>query len=774
MLSLSAAMFSAAEGSPLVAITIPVAVFACLTVDRPRRSGLGQGISFVLGLAALWAAGLEFMKGDVEARLLAPSHLLAYFVWIILLQRKEHRHYWMLLGLSVLQVALASLLTSGAWLGLALVTYAVLALWTMGVFTLHRAVERIGGPERIESTTAARSASAGHGWRNWRSTRSSVRNAVHLDPEESIIGWHFAGGAATAAILSLAMTAAFFVLIPRVWSNQIQLFDNSPLAGTRTLTGFTPEITLGDMGEILENDDLVMEIELFDLKTGEPVPAAEYEERLGGADPLFRGQVLEIYEHARWTRSPREIWNRAAQKPGASEALVERIRLQPIGTPMLFAAGRILTCVSWRANEPLLQDRTAGTFRRNDDVDLTREFRYDAFASTARSSRSFAPEAYITDCMGLPPGMRRVAELSHAVVMADGPAHSEVEAVERLEAYLRDSPEFSYSLDLSIEDPRIDPVADFLFNRRRGHCEYYASALTLMLRCVGVPARMVSGFKGGQLNPGTGLFEVRQLHAHAWTEAYVDNQWIALDPTPPARDHSVAALQEKSSGSWSRLRDRWTQVWNQGVRLSKGDQDELVYQPIREGFAGTLQAMREMRGTPASLLQGLRSLLSSPDRWFSWRGGVAAFVLLIVLAALWKVLRWVTTWVGRFRGDVSVMRRSAPLVPFYERFRQLASRAGMERRGAETQREFAASVQRRMQGSTAAAPLAALPEDVVRGYYRVRFGNESLSEAETRELLSRLDRFEAGLPELRRTVSSGPARESRSNGNAAAGVRQGR
>jgi hypothetical protein len=694
----------------------------------------------------------------VEARLLAPAHLLAYFVCIIVLQRKEHRHYWMLLGLSVLQIALAALLSSAAWLGLALIAYATLTLWTMGIFTLHRAVERIS---QAIHEPAPGGRSMGDGWRSWRSAGSFVRNAVQSNPDENVVGWRFAGGASLAAVLSLFMAAVFFVLIPRVWTTQYQLFDNSPISGARTLTGFTSEVTLGDMGEILESDDLVMEIQLFDENTDEPVPPADYHRELGGADPLLRGQVLERYFSARWTRTDAERWTGAPRSTTEGQTLKQHVRLQPLGSPMLFGAGRVLTCIPSQDAELVQKDRNAGIFRRSGEADTSRVFEYDAYSSR----RQYIPQPirsdYESECLRVPPGMERVRELSTAIIAGQQPGVTNArQAADLLEAYLRDSPEFSYSLDLSIDDPSVDPVVDFLFNRRRGHCEYYASSLTLMLRCVGIPARMVSGFKGGQFNSRTGFFEVRQLHAHAWAEAYVDHEWIPLDPTPPARDASVAALQEKSTTAWSRMRDRWAQVWGQGVRLSKADQEELVYTPLREGFSGAIDAVRDLRGTGSRVGEFVRTLVTSPDRWFSWRGGVAAFVLLLLAAGLAGTGRRLARWLRGLRRGTIDQARTGMVVPFYERFRKAAARAGLERRRTQTHREFAGLVDARIRQTQALDALAELPADVTSDFYRVRFGGDVLTDAELAGLQRRLNDFEAGIARFRQNGSA-PLKQDR-------------
>ncbi|MBL8848243.1 MAG: DUF3488 domain-containing protein, partial [Planctomycetaceae bacterium] len=212
LICLSALIFSAAEEQPLVSLTVPIAIVAWALVDRRGIRGLGPGWSFALGLAGVGAAVQEFMTGGVEARILAPSHLLAYLVWIVLFQHKENRHYWILLGLTVLQVAIASLLTTASWLGMAVILYASCALWTMGVFTLYRAVQRVTeGDARSPLDRVERREARPHLPRSQRGVFSAnhfstVQNSVHLDPTERLIGWHFTGGALVMMVLALSLS----------------------------------------------------------------------------------------------------------------------------------------------------------------------------------------------------------------------------------------------------------------------------------------------------------------------------------------------------------------------------------------------------------------------------------------------------------------------------------------------------------------------------------------------------------------------------------------
>jgi hypothetical protein len=102
----------------------------------------------------------------------------------------------------------------------------------------------------------------------------------------------------------------------------------------------------------------------------------------------------------------------------------------------------------------------------------------------------------------------------------------------RLERHLME--QYSFSLDF-VGLTGQAPIDEFLFRHQQGHCELFASSMVLMLRSQGIPARLATGFLGGELNPLTGYYVVRQSNAHAWVEAYLpDEGWTIFDPTPPA------------------------------------------------------------------------------------------------------------------------------------------------------------------------------------------------------------------------------------------------
>ena len=162
--------------------------------------------------------------------------------------------------------------------------------------------------------------------------------------------------------------------------------------------------------------------------------------------------------------------------------------------------------------------------------------------------------------------------------------------VAALESYLRDSGEFRYSLQMERTDSRLDPVEDFLIYRKTGHCEYFASALALLLRSIDIESRMINGFKGGDYNAIAGVTTVRQKHAHSWVEALVDRTefpaglpiWVTLDPTPSdQRNESVAKVGGMASNFYQ-LTDFIRYIWIfYVVGFNAERQDRFLYGPIR-------------------------------------------------------------------------------------------------------------------------------------------------------------------------------------------------
>jgi hypothetical protein len=260
--------------------------------------------------------------------------------------------------------------------------------------------------------------------------------------------------------------------------------------------------------------------------------------------------------------------------------------------------------------------------------------------------------------------------------------------------HLRDSGEYTYSLEVRRESKVLDPVVDFLLNVKQGPCERYASALALMLRSLGAPARVVKGYRGAEYQ-GEGQYLVRNNTAHAWVEALAVGEggagydWLVLDPTPEGDAPPAGSALERWRRSGKAL-------WRD---LIQGDPT-----------AG-----------PADLLGRLSRGLEAAVPWLSALAGLGGLVLLL----------------GRRRWSFAATAAGA--AGLYQRLLGLLDRhAGLRPRRAETPAELAARAAAWCAARPATAALAGVPAEVVAAYYADRFGGRALPDEELRRLGGRL------------------------------------
>lgn len=736
MVTLASVIFAASEGGLIPVVSGVMAPFALYAVDRQRWLRLPNYWAGFLGLVAMFAAFIEFISGNIEVRLLSGGHFMCYLTWIVLWQTKEWRQHWMLAALSVLQVAIATLLTNSPWLGVGLFAYISVSLWTLCVFTMYRM-------ETISAESQAR---------RLRPLKFDVWFPVDLLPaarpartSELRVGMsgRFIGISLAVIFASLAFSIAAFVLVPRVWVGQFQIFDNSPLPGTRPMTGFTQEVRLGDLGEVLESSEPVMEVEFYDDATGRKLTLENAYSELGDSQPLFRGAVLEKYVNGRWIYDGQGLRQRSYREL-TRDFLRQEIKLYPLGTDAVFIAGDPRACVALEPIENILVHPINRTFFRDPTADLRSSLRYFALSHPDGAVSAQAPPAR---WVGVPPQtltvpleLQQLATTVHDRLRQQEGLQTERERALFLESWLRDSGEFSYSLNMTIVDPSVDPIHDFFFNRKAGHCEYYASALVMMLRAAGIHARMVTGFKGGTEDAARNTLTVRQLHAHAWVEAWIDEQWLQLDGTPMTRLESVQSIQ--SGGGWSRWYSRMQSVWNDGLTWSKDDQDELIFNPMRRAVSTTWNTLKSPAEGVQRMARSARRFLSDPSQWFSWQGGLVVVIFLLLLVAVWKFIRFLIAAISRQRQLAAQREAGGSTVAFYARFESLLGRLGLTRGSAETPREFAIQVHNRFQMMPEREMPPGLPSRVADSFYSVRFGGNDLDAQSVAEIESGLDQLE--------------------------------
>jgi hypothetical protein len=251
-----------------------------------------------------------------------------------------------------------------------------------------------------------------------------------------------------------------------------------------------------------------------------------------------------------------------------------------------------------------------------------------------------------------------------------------------LESHLRNH--YGYTLQLPATPPK-DPLANFLFERKQGHCEYFASAMAVMLRSVGIPSRVVNGFRGGEFNDLSGKYVIRARDAHSWVEAYFPgNGWVSFDPTP-------AGSTPMRSGLWNRIglyMDALSSFWREWVvNYDFARQKSLGEEGARRGRA-LLESLRRKAVNPyQKLLDAARRtqgrISGMPTTWI--RGVIGFACILCLLANAGRLRNWSRSL--RQRHAAKAPEHSATL--WYGRMAAALGKRGWRKAPEQTAIEFA-------------------------------------------------------------------------------------
>lgn len=376
-----------------------------------------------------------------------------------------------------------------------------------------------------------------------------------------VVGRGFLGATCLLAFPILAFTTVLFLLFPRIGLSLLLL--SHPRAGR--MIGFSEKVDLGDVGVLRDDPTIALRFEVHDLRDPPPMRLTL----------RLRGAALDAYDGRAWLRTQRDPVRPNARVGPYGEFSIHRdprprdrvvsFDLEPIDPPVLFLPPRAVA-LRVRAPSPiLLGDPLAihwgpeGELRyAGSDV---RGIRYDV--SLAADDEDFSDALDPVDrprYLRLPDDLpQRIGSLAHRWTDQAATAEAKASAIEQ---HLRR--EYGYDLH-SPSGGKPQPVDHFLFESRRGHCEFFSTAMALMLREVGIPSRNVTGFVGGTWNRFGRYYAVREGDAHSWVEAYIEESgrasWRTFDPTPVMGAQPI----EPPNGVYYYLRDfveALSQRWN--------------------------------------------------------------------------------------------------------------------------------------------------------------------------------------------------------------------
>ncbi len=427
--------------------------------------------------------------------LAASVHLVLFTMVVRLFSLQKTRDHYMLAVLSFLMVLAAAVLTVSSIFLISFAGFLLVAVITFVLMEMRHSVAS-------EQTHA-------------------------LDPRVATPSRRMAYGlmAIAPALMLMIMVGSFliFFFLPRVSSRYLSAYTPT----SDVSTGFTDRVQLGRIGQIQQSATPVMHIEIQN-------------DVQGAYDLKWRGIALSNFDGRMWSNSYEQTQlrpssdgtYRLATSPvpsvAAGRPIHYRVLMEPLGTNVYFLADRPRSVTPY--SRAISMDGGGAVFNIDSEHPITR---YEGDSQLIqpdvddlRQASNLAPP-FMERYLVLPPLDARIPKLAEEITAAH---NSNYEKAVALEQYL--STHFGYTLELPRTMPR-DPLANFLFERKKGHCEYFASSMAVMLRSLRIPSRIVTGFRGGEFNDLTGQYVIRASDAHSWVEAYFPGTgWISFDPTP--------------------------------------------------------------------------------------------------------------------------------------------------------------------------------------------------------------------------------------------------
>lgn len=783
--------------STLPFLLVLFCIVGFVLVDWFKLFALPPVVAYAAMLLAAVYCVTDFLQQGlgIGRKVVAVSDLLIIAQCILMLQAKNQRLFEQLMVFAVLHCIVAAVFndafTYAVWLlplacvsGVALVLLAADTTFEQTRLAMQGQADR-ASPPGIESEDD--------------SPRSS--NAAALD-SLSGISIHLPWLSLLVLFPAVAVFAAlFFFGLPRTVSAKRGFTPG------RAVVGFSESVHLEQIGRMLQSDRRALRVNLTDSKGNVPY---------GVRDSVYlRGKTLEVYRMTDEPASSAAYWRsysteqRTTRHPLVLPATVsrrndslniDRVKVEVVTEPSRDSALFAIAPFYWTPESAeVLQQAGSWTLTRKPSEtvglgNMNPSFKYSfgtqAFRNGIQSSwipyqsPTYPPARnsnqttgadawtaedldYLDSTLDFPgdrlPSVSRLAEELVSRLPED--QRDGYTIAKQFERHLSLTKNFQYTLNLNAEpQPGVDPIEQFVATDRKGHCQYFASALAMMLRSQDVPARVVVGYRADEFNPLGQYFTVRQNQAHAWVEALVDRKnippeqfkaltlqpntsqyWLRLDPTPGG-----GGVEEPVATS--QMFDLAQNLWDDYiVEMDPSRQKESLLtapgvSPMAESYREWLDRLQELTlKTKAGQVEGLGNgvAFSLPAAVVTILGGL---IFLFVLK--WRPPRW---WRSRSaEADFEVAAR--PSVAFYAEAIDLLDRLGMRRRPGQTAMEFAGRVGRQE------TELDSALQWLTKAFYRERYagGPSPDNRAEPENSAASTNRWTevTALQEIRQVVSS--------------------
>jgi hypothetical protein len=711
----------------------------------------------VITLGAFW-----FVTYHVLHVIATPILLIGQFLVLLqvvkLFEQRANRDYAQLIVLSWLLMVAAAISTAS--LLFAVIFFAHLLLLLYGCLLYHLRVEtdrarsgQIVSDERINAATLRQ---------DQRHLPRSMRRLTGL-----------------VAVVSLTCAVMVFLFFPR--GAGAGMFGQFQLHPPEVLTGFSDEVQMDQIAKITQNNTLVATVHVE--HNGSLVETGSL--RLRGST-FDRYLFDKVTGESRWENSRHhgamgrivpageEYEDRFGRMASLTDEWRQTIRLDPIGSKALFALPGIHS-IRVKRDSKIAYYQSDETMQRTEAIHLPLE--YEVVSNNALSAPSAAEldnsrfgrlRATIRSAMGGGNTGAQPNNVSVPLVADDeittfardpavsGPNVSkrvptavlteyDEEIARNIEQYFKAN--FEYTLDLtdvaSLFEGR-DPLAVFVSQTRRGHCQYFAGAMTLACQRLGIQARMVVGFNTDEYNSYSQVFQVRQSHAHAWVEVLTAGHgWVTFDPTS-GREYPP----NESRSSWQVVKHvfEWMEFkWGTAVVAYDGNRRENLIQRldntlVNSALRGQDKATRFSRWWD-NIKEG-REFWSVSSKLLG--GFIFLMAMVIVLLILWFIIerariRRRAIKIGLAALPMDEQMRLARQLGFYEEMMEILQDHQMVRPRHMTPREFSQTL------SFLPTEAYEAVDRLTRVFYRVRYGGANVQTGQQRRLARTVERLAASL-----------------------------
>ena len=774
-----------AIGLFLIALTCSVSGF--LLTDWLKWFRIQGWLANVVSIAILVLAMKDFFFVDSSGKLIAVSNLLVYLQGVLMFQTKTPRLNWQILVLSLLQVVITTIFTVGFSNSYLLLVYFLVAGTAMVLQSIHTNSTDIAKRNKVVAAkmkafgsigpnTVVPELSSGH---NLRSTplllfdASGYRGKTLLRAMRKLSYW---------AVASLLFTAVLFLMAPRT---PRPLFR--PISYKVSATGFNNEVNLNETGIIRGSKNVIFRAQIEDLITGAPIKT--------GNIPYFRSMALSSLtiedDQTNWRAPFDRVEDRFYHglTPRRSKVrgreVKQTITLEQTTNPMIYGIvpmqttsntpGIIEFCsevsayVRCRTNGKLTLSPfkyEVGTLLNDRNVTLPGwpHFNRDSRERSRPIDNGSIAHRWLTEIDHTRYPVL-VAEADRLAAQNDANQGTLQDLVDLYTNYFSGN-RFKYTLDYRNvpRDTSIDSVEDFFANHRSGHCEMYASALTLMLRSQDIPARLVVGFMAKDYDKLTNNYVVRGKHAHAWVEVYFHpddctddmyergiagtaGSWITADPNPIS---VLAGSPESTSDPIELART----VWQDIVLGMEGSENRdqynnsfFLYAYLKgildsgKNSVTTIQALSRNSRIQYTGLLLLASILAARIYWRSSK--IKASRKHKNLQKIGIFRRLVASAVGLISSDLEqwMLNVDRSNTAFYNRLTDILETHDLKRSRTQTQREFADYSRQHFKNHPHSSQIQRIIKRTTEKFYKVRFGDESLTPTESESIAHDLDQL---------------------------------